>query len=991
MAGWSTVHSRRSCLEGTRIAALKEIRTWLADTSLNAPLFFVLDGIAGIGKTTIAYTIAEEAFRDGYLGASFFFSRAGEAELSDPALVFPTVAYQLGHFSSSFLPHFNRAADTSSGAAYERLEIQLQRLIVEPLQHVTPPSKSLLIVLDAFDECQKEGAKELLRLLLSEIPKVSFPLRILLSCRPEPHLRNILHNSVNLHKLILHDIEPAIVKNDIRLYLQMSFAEIPEKLELSIGRRWARHDEIEALVERAGTLFIVAATYARFAGDDVIRNPRQQLDLLLQRSEVSFIGSTHTVDELYLQILRKIRSTTGSPHIIERLRLMVGAMILLKDPMPIAVMERLLGLSFGDGYRALHHLHSVISIPREPDGHPRIHHASFPDFITDPLRCTETDFCIQRDVQESRLAARCLELITFAVESGFTRRKLQLEWAEQREPAERLKRQERVDPPLPLEWLEQRMRQAPQAQLERLRLEELEYAFSWWWYHLSRAGSYGGKAMDVVDSSTSRCLMWWFEAIHPRAPTTHRVEASAWATLCRARDAVSIIAALALNAGHPRKAVEIIEHAHGTSAAQVQEYQTTLDKLHASNPELASEILCLSSRLKFFGNSSEDTWMGKGLGALQEDAPESYRGLSGRWNDVLERIRNLPGFEAFLKPTPFEILRRAAINGPVIIVNITQLRSDAIIILEAGEPILIPLPEATPSTVRDLRGVFEWVARRLPSVPSDSGTISTVLLRIWDILVEPIAFYLEHTLHLSRGSRIWWNPTAALWLFPLHAAGNYIRPDLNLPERFVSSYTPSLSSLLQSNALVKRNVPPKLSPVPQTDTDGLGLGERCDEVNTITEHASHTAVIEGETCTRDEVVASRNDLASHDQQGSIKAAVLRSQDAQPITLLDIIRNNFPKGEIAFVSVGHSTHSDQTNHLATGMLLSEFRTVIRSMWEIEAEDRLVVLREFSKYIFRNGPEAADYSDAAMALSMAAKELKRRGIPPKRWIGVVHYGA
>ncbi|KAG9011287.1 hypothetical protein FRB93_003088 [Tulasnella sp. JGI-2019a] len=317
LARWSALPARVSCLTGTRTAVLKQIRTWCADPSPNTPLFFDLDGIAGIGKTTIAHTVAEEAARDGYLAATFFFSRTGESQLSDPDLVFPTLAYQLGHFDPSFLSHFGQAAAVASKAEYEGLAIQLQRLIIEPLQHVTPPPKPLLIVLDAIDECQKQGAKELVRLLLSEVSKVPFPLKVFMTNRPEPHLRCIFNHAENLHKLILHDIEASIVKNDIRLYLQTSFAEIPGRLGLLMGRRWVRHDEIEALVERAETLFIVAATFARFAGDEEVKDPRQQLNLLLRQSESSFTGPNHTIDELYLQILRKIRSTTGSPHIIE--------------------------------------------------------------------------------------------------------------------------------------------------------------------------------------------------------------------------------------------------------------------------------------------------------------------------------------------------------------------------------------------------------------------------------------------------------------------------------------------------------------------------------------------------------------------------------------------------------------------------------------------------------------------------------------------------
>ncbi|KAG9035045.1 hypothetical protein FRB95_012193 [Tulasnella sp. JGI-2019a] len=433
---------------------------------------------------------------------------------------------------------------------------------------------------------------------------------------------------------------------------------------------------------------------------------------------------------------------------------MMGAIVLLRETISVAMMEWLLGLSVGDGSRALHHLPSVISIPGSPNESPRIHHTSFRDFITDPLRCTETEFCIQPGIQGARLAARCLELTTFAAESGVMRQALEplglLKQREQWGQWEQWELQEKPEQSGQLEQLGRRLgrlglqglqevgqmglrglqqlgmhghpleqlqgwleRLQEQQRLERLELpellerreqskepEELEYALSWWWYHLSQAGSYEDQAMALVEVSTSRCLMWWFGAICPGRPTTGLTEASSWAALSRVRSLASMTAALALNAGHPRKAVEVIEHARGFSFTQLQEYQTTLDKLLAYNPGLSSELLQLSFELSRFVSLDVNSDMVNSVAKLEPDAVRSHRELSKRWNDVLARIWELPGFGAFLKPAPFDILQRAATEGPVIIVNITQLRSDAIIILKVRDPVVIPLPRATPSAIQ---------------------------------------------------------------------------------------------------------------------------------------------------------------------------------------------------------------------------------------------------------------------------------------------------
>src|SRR5258707_6108097 len=110
------------CLEHTRTEVLQKIWEWIApstqaaateptsddimiiepttvtavDSSSDAtvkPIYWV-NGLAGIGKSTIARTVAEDAKNRNLLGASFFFSRQ-EKELSDADLFIPTIAYQL--------------------------------------------------------------------------------------------------------------------------------------------------------------------------------------------------------------------------------------------------------------------------------------------------------------------------------------------------------------------------------------------------------------------------------------------------------------------------------------------------------------------------------------------------------------------------------------------------------------------------------------------------------------------------------------------------------------------------------------------------------------------------------------------------------------------------------------------------------------------------------------------------------------------------------
>ncbi|KAG8990284.1 hypothetical protein FRB93_003260 [Tulasnella sp. JGI-2019a] len=294
---------------------------------------------------------------------------------------------------------------------------------------------------------------------------------------------------------------------------------------------------------------------------------------------------------------------------------MIGALVTLRNPLPIPVMERLLGLLEGDGGRALHHFHSIISIPQSPVECPRIHHASFPDFITDPLRCIETDFYIPLRTFEARLAVRCLRLTLFSMET-------------------------------------------------RLSRQELDYASRWWLDHWSKAVFEESNPMDLVEAFTSRCLVWWFEAVDPSAHfkvvNVCLTESGSETMLRRTRRLVARVAAFALNAGQTNKAIEALQHVHDTSAVRLRQYRTALDTLFATSPQIASKFLDLSLQLvRFINLNFADSTDSRQI-AVGSDSVDRYHNLSKLWNEVLGQIRELPTFTAFLAPISYELLSRAA-------------------------------------------------------------------------------------------------------------------------------------------------------------------------------------------------------------------------------------------------------------------------------------------------------------------------------------------
>jgi hypothetical protein len=158
-----------------------------------------------------------------------------------------------------------------------------------------------------------------------------------------------------------------------------------------------------------------------------------------------------------------------------------------------------------------------------------------------------------------------------------------------------------------------------------------------------------------------------------------------------------------------------------------------LDDLLDADEQLAKQLLSVSRSLEVAGSRRELTVLG--VDALQAaEVNENGSGLATHhidlameWTRLVEAVRLKPGFEDFLKPTPFSsLLRDLPTSGSVILINVDHLRCDAVV-LRAGldEPIHVPLPGFSlqkASTMRDqLRGKLERSNVRMRGQTGEDG------------------------------------------------------------------------------------------------------------------------------------------------------------------------------------------------------------------------------------------------------------------------------
>ncbi|CAE6447568.1 unnamed protein product [Rhizoctonia solani] len=393
-SGLSNEVGRRTCTEGTRIRVLEDLRDWINDP-MSAPIYW-MNGMAGIGKTTIACTFCEQMEGRKLLAASFFCTR-NFPDCRRVNRIIPTIAYQLARYSLPFKTALCHVLDQDPDIAKKTLSKQFDKLLKEPLagmEGVLP--QNLVVVIDALDEC--ENGTEVERILDTLFRYATgVPLKFLVTSRPEPEIypRIMQHNDQSRVVVHLHEIEKSLVQTDIKLFLE-------EELSLIA----LTPPQLEQLLERSGALFIYAATLVRYIQSGEKRaNLHKRLKSVLELAPDASKRHAH-LDALYKEVLKSaFDEEEAEEDEQEDVREVLRTVLVAREPISVETIASLTGID--DPQRvvsALQPLRSVIH-QSEQTKLVSILHASFPDFMFSNDR-SGSYFFDQLEYNQ-RLASRC--------------------------------------------------------------------------------------------------------------------------------------------------------------------------------------------------------------------------------------------------------------------------------------------------------------------------------------------------------------------------------------------------------------------------------------------------------------------------------------------------------------------------------------------------------------------------------------------------------
>ncbi|ESU15454.1 hypothetical protein FGSG_08955 [Fusarium graminearum PH-1] len=447
------------CHPQTRVDLLAQIYKWAGDP--DSECIYWLQGMAGTGKSTISRTVAYELSRKEALGASFFFKR-GEGDRGKAARVFPTIATQLVRRLPSLMPHIQDAIETDSHIGEMAISKQFENLIRLPLtKMLSNPQNPPTVV-------------------------TSVHLKFFVTSRPEIPVYVEFRRIREPYKdFILHLVDEHTIEHDITAFLNSTLAEIRNEYNMyplggqHLPESWPSSTEIHDLVKMAIPLFIFAATACQLIQKGKYGDPEENLNKILERTTGTQISK---LNELYLFVLEQLLDDpiNSKEEILKRFQEIVGAIVILADPLSVTCLAKLLDISEKKIGHVVGLLPSVLYMPSEKSAPIKPLHLSFRDFLVNRNNHETDPFWVDEKETHKNLAKHCLHVMR----SGLRKNICGLSFSGMRRSAVDLE------------------------QLEKSMPSQLQYACMHWAYHQTKGDPELSISKEVYGFLTTHFLHW---------------------------------------------------------------------------------------------------------------------------------------------------------------------------------------------------------------------------------------------------------------------------------------------------------------------------------------------------------------------------------------------------------------------------------------------------------------------------------------------------
>ncbi|MET9457387.1 CHAT domain-containing protein [Streptomyces canus] len=385
-------------------------------------------------------------------------------------------------------------------------------------------------------------------------------------------------------------------------------------------------------------------------------------------------------------------------------------------------------------------------------------------------------------------------------------------------------------------------------------------------------------------------------------------------------------------------------------------------------------------------------------------------------------------------------LREAASDGPIVVINVSALRCDALIV-QASEPLVVTLPKLTYAEARSTAIRYHecllatqaateafftareaaldggWEAHQLFLQASTElrnarreveKVLNDTARWLWETVVQPVKARL--VLRAADGvspPRLWWCPTGPLVGLPLHTAS--AGPDASAEsvlDWVVSSYTPTVTALLSarrsaitqptdaSNStflLLSLAATPGQSLLPHVEKEAESILSRLpdDRVTVLADgNATRRRVMQAFSAHRS------IHLGCHAEQDLTDPSngALILYDGR-LTVMDLGRSRF-EGDFAYLSAcktaaGGIALPEESVSMAAALHFAGFRRVIATLWSVQDAAAARVADLVYEQMSKSGRFTPALAATALHRALVIVRAQNPGLP-SRWSPFVHVG-
>ena len=252
---------------------------------------------------------------------------------------------------------------------------------------------------------------------------------------------------------------------------------------------WPSAQDIDVLCKKAAGFFIYASTVVKFVASQY-DPPDERLSLIISLPQDTSHEGREGIDLLYTKVLEQVFHSKDESFYLH-FKLVVGTVLLIFNPLSTKALSDLLRSCTTQSRISsiLRGLHSLLLVSDNIEDPVWIFHKSFPDFLMDPGRCTDTRFFLDSPVYHREILLLCLNVMKGGLKKNICN----------------------LDYHTPLTEVED----LPTCRATYIE-DALGYACRFWTTHLARtAGSSPsvGEVQKEIDEFFTTNLLFWIEAL----------------------------------------------------------------------------------------------------------------------------------------------------------------------------------------------------------------------------------------------------------------------------------------------------------------------------------------------------------------------------------------------------------------------------------------------------------------------------------------------